>query len=372
MRIFTLEKRLSLLSTLSRCLFMLLVLICLLVPAQRAESASTEKTPAVAAEEPVSCPAAEADKEEGDASPFYFETKASLYLIQLPNYQPVAVRGLNWPFPLLERLTTEDGKLFGVMPEVRLGWEVGPALVPQHPLTVEGSLFYTSTSNTQNQLFDYPATVRLGWYAIDGSQNPTGLFGGDDFWTKTTRKMQHWGGELLVAQEIPLAKGVSIRPYAGYSGMVLKQKFETVVNEVQAPPQRMELNEEVTGEYHGIVFGTKIIHHTDKVESYLSGSMAFYSLFAHYAGHQYSSAGSYTVDHTDTMTSEAKRLRFEAGSAYVTGGWKLGVNAGVEYLSAVPRIIASDEGGAIPGTPTHIVNGDSLAGKLGVDLSYSF
>jgi len=364
-----------------------LVLSCLLVTAHRAESADTfgdnssEATPIVVSEEPVSALATEADNADGAnlsaSSPFYVEARASLYLMQLPKYAPLAVKEPGPPplIGLIERLETEDGEMSGVMPEIKFGWRPDETLSSKNPLIIEGSVFYTSSSSTQDSLFDYPATVRVGWYAIDGSQSATGLGGGDDLMATTKRRMQHFGGELVVAQEIPWVEDVMVRPYIGYSGMLLKQKFQTVANEIQPAFQRMELDEEVTGTYHGLVLGTKITHSIDQIESYLSGSVAAYLLSAEYKGHQYSSSGGYRVNHTDTKTDLAGRLRLEAGSAYVTGRWKFGGNLGFEYLSAVPQIIASDKGttvGTTDGSPTHIASGRSLAGKLGVDLTYSF
>lgn len=378
-------KKLPSLASLLRCLLMLLVLICILMPVQRAESAGNKgnsdnkQVVAVANEETVMDPDAEVDNTDRggqpESFPFYIDAKASLYLMKLPKYAPVAVRDFAPSNALLERLTTEDGEISGVMPEITIGWRPDATLSSGNPLIVEGSFFYTSSSSTQSRLFDYPATVRVGWYSIDGSQSATGLGFGHDLVVETKRRVENFGGELVVAQEMPWTKNVTIRPYMGYSGMLLKQKFSTVADEVQAPPQRMELSEEVTGTYHGFVLGTKITHNTDQIESYLSGSVAAYLLSAKYKGHQYSSAGSYTVDHTDTKTDMAGRFRIEAGSAYVMDRWKFGVNAGAEYLSAVPQIIASDKGtsvGTTEGSPTHIASGSYLAGKIGVDLTYSF
>lgn len=311
-------------------------------------------------------------EEPDDGYGFYIKPEASYYRLELPEYAPIALRNPN--NTINYRLVTEEGKLDGVLTEMTVGWKNHMAFAG-NPLVLEASFYHSSMSATGSKVFDYDFPLRVGWYSIDGTQGAIGLAGGDDLAARTTRDALHFGGELIAGIELPVAERFTLFPFFGYSGMRIDQDFYTFAYEVQTPANILEFNEEVTGDYHGLTGGAKLTYEGERIGAHISAGLAAYHVQARYEGQQSSVIGNYQVSHSDSEDDWAGRCKVEGGLDYLLGHWKVGLNGGFEYISYVPRIIASDKAtalGTLNGRPTHIGNGYSLSHKIGLGLQYEF
>lgn len=302
-------------------------------------------------------------------SSFWLTPQVSYYQIQLPEYAPMAMRAAAGINKLVERLTCEDGDAAGPLAEMTMGWQ------SQGALFLEAQGFYTSMTSEEDDLFDSDSPIRVGWYSIDGTQSPAGLGSSHDMATHTSRDVKNYGGRLVVGWDVPLTEQTSIRPFVGYSGMKLDQDFSFQGLEVQAPPVSMSLDEEVDATYHGLIGGSKIVFDTGEIVSHLSGSVSVYNVHAEYKGYQVSDVGSYTAHASDTEDEFCAGVTLEGGVSRRISNWTLGLSAGANYLSYVPRIIASDKGtsvGTTDGKPSRIGDGESFGWKIGMNVSCAF
>lgn len=277
-----------------------------------------------------------------------------------------AASGIN---KLVERLTCEDGDTAGPLAEMTVGWQ------SHGTLFFEAQGFYTSMTSEQNNLFDSDLPIRVGWYSIDGTQGPTGLGDSHDMTTHASRDVKNYGGRLVVGWDVPLNDQISIRPFVGYSGMELDQDFSFQGLEIQPPPMTMTLDEEVDATYHGLIGSSKIVFDTGDIVAHLSGSVSVYNVHAEYKGYQVSRAGPYTAHASDTENELCTGVTLEGGVSRRISNWTLGLSAGANYLSYVPRIIASDKGtsaGTTDGKPSRIGDGESYGWKIGMNVSCAF
>ncbi len=159
--------------------------------------------------------------------------------------------------------------------------------------------------------------------------------------------------------------------------MKLDQDFDFYSLEVQPPPVSMSLEEELDATYHGLVCGSKISYQTGDVVSHVSGSVAAYHVLASYNGYQESNTASrpYTARESDTENEICMGLKLEGGVTRHIKNWTFGLNAGAQYLSYVPKIIASNKGtsaGTTDGKPSHIGDDNSFGWKIGMNVGYVF
>ncbi|KAB1441636.1 hypothetical protein [Pseudodesulfovibrio senegalensis] len=301
-------------------------------------------------------------------SSFWLTPQASYYQVQLPEYAPMAMRAAAGINKLVERLTCEDGDTAGPLAEMTVGWQ------SQGALFFEAQGFYTSMTSEQNDLFDSDPPIRVGWFPIDGTQGPVGLGSSHDVTTHASRDVKNYGGRLIVGWDVPLNDQISIRPFVGYSGMELNQDFSFQGHEIQPSYQTMSLDEEVDATYHGLIGGSKIVFDTGDIVAHLSGSVSVYNVHAEYKGYQVSS-NPYTVHASDTEDEFCAGVTLEGGVSRRISNWTLGLSAGANYLSYVPRIIASDKStsaGTRDGKPSHIGDGESYGWKIGMNVSCAF
>lgn len=310
---------------------------------------------------------------KGDAS-FYVEPNLSYYGIKLPAYAPIALEDLS--FVQISSLTTEKGDESGLRTGLTLGWKSGLAVLGA-PVTFEANLFHAQMNNSKNNVFDYSTSFRVGWYDIAGGNNGMGLGGGDDVSAKTKRDVLHMGLELLAKFAFPINADNTLTPYIGYSGMVLDQKFRTSAFEVQTPTNMMDLTEDLSVAYHGLALGARLDHRlTNELQLFTTLGGALYYAQADYHGAQLT-AGPTIPEFSSSLRKRddtlAGRLQADCGVQYTSGPWSLGAFGGVEYLSYVPKIIASNTDSTGIGThATHLSDADSYAWKLGASFAYHF
>lgn len=312
------------------------------------------------------------------ATIFYIEPSAAYYGVQLPKYAPVALQDI--AFELVSPLTTEKGLEAGLRTGLTFGWKPGVTLAGS-PLTLETSIFYASMDNSRSTVFDYSIANRIGWYNINGVSSVVGFGGGDDLNVSSHRDVLHMGMDIVAKRPFQLGDSSVMTPFAGFSTMMLNQRFRTEAYEVQTPANGMDLSEKVDATYHGLSLGARIDYKLTP-EVLLSSTLggALYYAHAAYQGYQVSS-GPTILDYTAALRREADkiagRVQLDCAAQYNSGPWSFGAFGGVEYLSYVPRIIASniDSVGGIGtanGRPTHLGASESLGWKAGLNFALHF
>jgi|GEM_PF-1914766 len=307
-------------------------------------------------------------------SPFYIAPKASFLLVDLPEYAPIAVRersGGVGPWRLKDRIATEEGRLGGPRFGLTLGWNSPDSSLSGHPFFVEANGYASYMSNEQSSTIGDAAGNRVGWYPINGEYSAISHTEGVA--VTSSRIVNQYGGEILVGIEIPLDDDWAVTPYFGYSGMYIDQRFDTAAK-LLVGGANMVLQETISGLYNGVTGGARWKYSKDNIEWYASTSGAVQHVIAQYQGHQVDSHEGYDITHSDERSKFAVQGKIEAGVSYTINAWTVGVTSGAEYISAVPKIIASDKSSvySFPADSTHVGWGSSMVYELGLKFSYHF
>jgi len=77
--------------------------------------------------------------DDSPESPFYIAPKASILLVDLPEYAPIARRVGGSPWYLKDRITTEEGRLSGPRFGLTLGWNSPYPSSSGHPFFFEAN-----------------------------------------------------------------------------------------------------------------------------------------------------------------------------------------------------------------------------------------
>lgn len=302
---------------------------------------------------------------------FYMTGEASVFALVLPDYSAATVKldrrthaVVDGPYP---RVTTSRGLQAGPMGALNAGWRT------KNGMFFEAQGFVSNLHSEQTTLFDYPTSdIRYGWVPINGGNPGAGnmIANGDDMHTKTTRDIDYYGATALVGWDVPVETWV-VSPFVGISCMELDQSFGSYCYCVQHPDEYMSLEEDLDAKYLGILAGVRVRHEFEGLVFHAEGKLGVYNLDADYEGFQATYGGN--VSASDTYLDTCVKAALSTGVIKQIGSWTCGVNAGLEFLSAVPAIRSSTTHNATTnGRPSHIYTAESFGLKGGVSLSYAF
>lgn len=289
--------------------------------------------------------ASPAKAEEGG---FYASAGASAFLIDLPDYAPLIATAFT------SSLRAHDGDADGSMGGLTLGWKT------EDGCFIEARGFSASLDASQDAVFS-----EAGWAFLDGI---SALFISAPVHSSTTLRVDQFGGELLAGRDIPVNENLRLSPYTGYFGMELDQHYSLSAEEIAAPTNRVQQYDRLNASYHGLTAGLRLQYGGELLRARLDGSLGGALAQARYDGRQASSGflindSSASDDHSEI----AARVRLEGGLDLLLGSWSLGLEGGLEYLSYVPRLSGSEFRKA-----ACLASGDSLSGRLGLNLGYAF
>lgn len=318
---------------------------------------------------PIIAEAANGDNDDGNI--FYIKPSVNYATINLPDYAPMALLiGIG---ELSERLTTHLGNDSGMLNTLTLGIE------SKKKLFFELSGSYSSYASNEYNFFDYPIAIITGWYSLDGSKFPAAFMANNnDIAVNTERDTDYSEINLIAGKHFAVNEKYKIKTFMGYSYARLDQNFETHAYNYQAIGDKVDLNEDITGTYNGLMLGTGLSYSHAKLKSYLNITVTGYYIDADYKGHQVQSNGSgglaqsYNIYYNDSKSEYKGRLGIESGiSREFFDVWELGLDCGF-YMSSAPRIIASNKSPVVDGSPTHVEFSSYRLWKFGVNLKYSF
>lgn len=290
--------------------------------------------------------ASPAKAEEGG---FYASAGASAFLIDLPDYAPLIATAFT------SSLRAHDGDADGSMGGLTLGWKT------EDGCFIEARGFSASLDASQDAVFPEAGWVSLDW--ITG-----GFFTGTPVHSSTTLRVDQFGGELLAGRDIPVNENLRLSPYAGYFGMELDQHYSLSAYQIAFPVSNIQQYDRLNASYHGLTAGLRLQYGGEFLRARLDGSLGGALAQARYDGRQVASTffprdSAASDDHSEI----AARARLEGGLDLLLGSWSLGLEGGLEYLSYVPKLSGSEFAKA-----ACLASGDSLSGRLGLNLGYAF
>ncbi|MBC15958.1 MAG: hypothetical protein CL942_02775 [Desulfovibrio sp.] len=297
----------------------------------------------------------------------YLKAKASFYVIDLPDYLPLWKRiGLSDG----DRLSTFDEPVVAPMTEIIMGKQLDTGLFVE----ARGRFSYTEPVQTD----DFKAQGRynkIGYFPASGfasGESASGTSG--TAYTKTELQFLQLGGELLIGFDCQ-AWEQNIELFGGYWGMKLDQKYS--LDYQSSTGDRMSMVDNVDTTYNGLLIGGR----TDKDFGPLSLSVETTHGIG-YASATHTSLFSNPSLDGDTVSSKGHGIAYRATlegtlSTNLLKELGIGLTGGLQYLSYVPQMVGSGEAEALgspygPASPAHIRGRDSVAGSLGLKLSYSF
>lgn len=304
-----------------------------------------------------------------DENIFYIKPSYSYSSMDLPDYAPIALQNLDRSF--VERLTSHKVHDNSAMNEIVAGVNLKKDLF----FEVKGT--GSSYSSNESQLFDYSSDYRVGWYPIDGNIPCYVGFGhGDDVVTNTTSNVDYYELNFTAGKFFVLNEKYTMSTFAGYSYGKLKQSFETEAFEYQDSDNWMNLEEDISGTYNGLILGSSVNFSYNKFKTYLKVTFTGYYIDARYKGRQLDSPSlsSDEIYHTDEKSKFKGRLAVESGiSREIFDSWDVELFSGL-YVSSSPYIVASNESAPhlIDGSPTHIGFSTSTLWRIGLSLKSSF
>jgi len=309
-----------------------------------------------------SCFAADTERDIG----LYVEGGASLYILEMPDYEPVTVRDGSPTYLSTRRLATYDDNAVGPLGSLTLGWQTAT------------SWFFELTGRTfedtghSDRSFDHSA---YGAYAV-GFSFPTGAL--PDYFassvvatTKTEARFSETGGRLVAGYALDLAPGVTLSPFVGGEVMHIDQAYELDWRSLTL----MNLQEELETAYAGLLAGARLQTDWNGFRFGLTGSVAWYRLWSDYEGSMVIINSTRRDDLVLQDDAYATGLELAADVSRSWGPWSVGLRGGLRHLSDIPRIIASTKGPnglAVYNRGTHIGSSYSKAYSLGLTLRYSF
>ena len=287
-------------------------------------------------------------------SGFYASAEASYYAIQLPDYAPMALSTGFMEYRDTRKV--HDGFVDGPLGQLTLGWKT------ESGVFFEARGFTASPESTEDHTLSLPAGVAgSGMFRLNGGGST--MFGSGTA-TSTKLEMDQYGGELLAGYEIPISESLSLSPFAGYYFLELDQTYTERAALLVAPAMAFNRREELDTTYHGLEAGARLDYHGESVRARLAGTLGWAYARSGYRGQDWGFIDdSLSLNHSDW----GALARLEGGVDLPLGAWTLGLDAGVEYLSYVPGIRASE---AL--VPTSIRSCDSVSGKVGLNLGYAF
>lgn len=292
------------------------------------------------------CLAASPAKAEGGG--FYASAGASAFLIDLPDYAPLIAT------PFTSSLRAHDGDADGSMGGLTLGWKT------EDGCFIEARGFSASLDASQDAVFP-----EAGWVSLNGNN---AIFFPLPMHSATTLRVDQFGGELLAGRDIPVNENLRLSPYVGYFGMELDQHYSLSAYQIAFPGSNIQQYDRLNASYHGLTAGLRLQYGGEFLRARLDGSLGGALAQARYDGRQVASNFVQSDSAaSDDQSKMAARVRLEGGLDLLLGSWSLGLEGGLEYLSHVPKLSGSEFLKA-----ASLASGDSLSGRLGLNLGYAF
>lgn len=300
----------------------------------------------------------------------YAKAGISLYLIDLPEYLPLWNRiGQDKG----DRLSTFDETVTAPMTQIALGWgKSGGQFVE-----IRGG-FAESNPVKEGAYSPYGDYTKVGYFPVSGNASGFGGAGtAGTAYTRTELQFRQLVGELIAGTQCA-AWGPGLELFAGYWWMKLDQKYSLDYH--SSTGDRMTLSDDVEATYNGVLFGIRLIRQAGPVKLSLETTQGVGAVSASYDSRMNSNAqgGKSSISQTENDFAYLGTLEATI-SANILDSLDLGLKGGLQYLSYVPQILGSGQGYRSikepsygPAGPAHIRGKSSLAGSLGLDLTYSF
>lgn len=309
---------------------------------------------------------------DSEEHPFSITPSASFMLLDLPEYDAIVLYDAAISAKA-GNITTEDGHMTAPKFGLTMDWST-PFTFNKYPVIVEAGGYFAYMSNEQSQeVHQLSAALCPAWFAVDGTSYRNFSWPAGQYITVSSKRDAIVSGaELLVGlDEVPMGNDVTITPFVGYSIMYIGQDFTTYSqNHAGVNSFDMHLDESVTGFYNGVLGGVRLKHAQGDFEWHGSTSIAVHHVAARYRGDQtirQVGVSTNVYDRSVVASRVSFQGKLETGVSYRVNYWKLGASAAFEFNSAVPQIRTGERF-----RPTYIGWGKSLAGELGLTLSYEF
>lgn len=304
----------------------------------------------------------------------YLDLSAQYLMLDLPDYSPIALLATDFSF--IKFLDGSDGRDEAVTP----GFVVGVP-IPALNIILELGAQVADWNGGVDKVYDYTATNRVGWLALDGSQRTLGFSNGDDIAARIHRTGDYSRFELMAKYPFHFS-GVTMVPFIGPSFMSLEEDFTLRANEVQTPSNQLFQSEHIDADYIGVRGGVTLVGRFCKFAGWeLTPSVGVYRLDVDYRGYQEADTNvvnilSYTASARDDeqRTTMAAGLQGKVMLQYEQ--LSLSFIAGLDYLEDVAGVRHSNLG--IPmdenddGTAAHLVFESSLNTRFGIELGFRF
>lgn len=304
----------------------------------------------------------------------YLDLSAQYLMLDLPDYSPIALEATDFTF--LEFLEGSDGRDEAVMPGFAFG-----VPIPAFNIILELGAQVADWNGGENKVYDYTATNRVGWLALDGSQRTLGFANGDDIAARIHRSGDYSRFELMGKYPLNFG-GLTMVPFVGPSFMSLEEDFTLRAHEVQTPSNELFQDESIDADYIGVRGGVTLGGRFCHFASWeLTPSVGIYHLDVDYRGYQEADTNVVNIlSYTASARDDAQRTTMAAGvQGKVTLQYdqlSLSFIAGIDYLEDVAGIRHSNLG--IPmdenddGKAAHLVFESSLNTRFGVELGVRF
>ncbi|WP_461210225.1 hypothetical protein [Desulfocurvus sp. DL9XJH121] len=303
-----------------------------------------------------------------DAKPgLYVDGGASVYILDMPSYQPIATRNMAPSYTAINRLSAYDDNAVGMLGSLTLGWKAATPLY----FELTGRTF--EDQGHSQRYFNYAAygADAVG-ISFPSGNLPTYFASTVTVSASTQVRFGESAGRLVAGYALDLGSGVTLSPFVGGEIMRISQEYDvdwrslTIIN----------LQEDLDAVYTGLLAGARLQADWSGCRFGLTGSVARYNVRSGYVGTMDVANSTRFDSRSINGTASATGLELAADVSRGWGRWTVGLRGGMRYLSYVPRILASTRdptlGNSVSSDITHLGAYHSRAYSLGVTLGCAF